>query len=185
MEKIPEQIQFNGLRIVLYGPESTGKSTLASQLSLHYKEPQVAEFARIYLQERFDENGHICTYEDILPIAAGQRQAENIATLKAQRLVICDTDILETYVYSSIYFDKVPDDLVQALNTSTYDLYLLMDTATDWVPDDLRDRPDDRQQIFHRFEQALKERNQPYTLISGLGDQRFLNAVTAIDKLLE
>jgi NadR type nicotinamide-nucleotide adenylyltransferase len=184
MEKIPEQTHFDGLRIVLYGPESTGKSTLASQLAAHYGEPQVSEFAREYLQKMMDETGEICGFDDILPIAVGQRKAENHAVQQAKRILFCDTDILETYVYSHIYFDKAPDELVRALKVSAYDLYLLMDIDTVWAPDDLRDRPDDRKLIFDRFEETLKKFNQPYRLISQLGKQRFLNAVVAIDKLL-
>ena len=184
MEKIPEQTHFDGLRIVLYGPESTGKSTLASQLAAHYGEPQVSEFAREYLQKKMDETGEICGFEDILPIAVGQRKAENQAVEQSKRMLFCDTDILETYVYSHIYFDKAPDELVTALKVSSYDLYLLMDINTVWAPDDLRDRPDDRKLLFDRFEKTLINLNLPHRLISELGNQRFLNAVAAIDKLL-
>jgi NadR type nicotinamide-nucleotide adenylyltransferase len=183
MEKIPEQAVFDGLRIVLYGPESTGKSTLAAQLAAHYGEPQVPEFARNYLQEKFDANGHICDYKDIIPIAIGQREAENAATAMAKRILICDTDILETYVYCQAYFDKAPEQLEIAVRKSTYDLYLLMSIDTPWTADDLRDRPNDRKQLFNRFEEALIKFNKPYALIDELGDQRFQNAVAAIEKL--
>jgi NadR type nicotinamide-nucleotide adenylyltransferase len=184
MEKIPKQSAFDGLRIVLYGPESTGKSTLAAQLAAHYGEPQVAEFARNYLQKKFDANGHICGYEDIIPIAIGQRNAENLATALAKRVLICDTDILETYVYCQAYFDKSPEQLERAVKKSTYDLYLLMDIDTPWTRDDLRDRPNDRKKLFNRFEEALKKFNHPYALINELGDQRFQNAIAAIEKLV-
>jgi len=183
MEKIPQQSNFAGLRVVLYGPESTGKSTLAAQLSAHYSAPQVAEFARGYLQEKFDVNGHLCAYEDILPIAIGQRKAENQALSMAGDLLICDTDILETYVYCDYYFEAVPQELQRAVTAAHYDLYLLMDIDTAWAPDDLRDRPRDRKQLFDRFEEALEKFNHSYMLINELGHQRFLNAVAAIDKL--
>ncbi len=184
MGKIPKQSNFSGLRIVLYGPESTGKSTLASQLAAHYQEPQVAEFARDYLQEKMNRSGEICAFEDILPIAIGQRKAENKAVNLADKLIFCDTDILETYVYSKIYFNQAPEELVRSLTTSSYDLYLLMDIDTEWTPDDLRDRPQDRQPIFEKFQQELVNFKQPYKIITELGHQRFLNAVAAIDDLL-
>ncbi len=183
MEKIPEQSDFAGLRIVLYGPESTGKSTLANQLAAHYHVPQVAEFARDYLQALFDQNGHLCTYDDIIPIARGQRIAENKAALQADNLLICDTDILETYVYCDAYFGKVPDELAKAVLKSAYDLYLLMDIDTPWTPDDLRDRPQERTQLFDKFEGALRKFDQPYVVIRGLGEERFHNAVQAIEHL--
>ncbi|WP_194851447.1 AAA family ATPase [Nonlabens antarcticus] len=184
MEKIPEQSDFSGIRIVLYGPESSGKSTLANQLARHYQVPEVPEFARDYLQQKFDVNGHICEYQDIIPIAIGQREAENLASLQADKLLICDTDILETYVYCQYYFNKIPQELENAARSSKCDLYLLKDIDTLWSPDDLRDRPGDRKELFDRFENTLKKFNQPYVLINQLGHQRFLNAVKAIDKLL-
>jgi len=184
MENIPSQIPFDGLRIVLYGPESTGKSTLASQLSKHYNAPKVEEFARDFLQEKFDVNNHLCTYEDILPIAIGQRMLENTAAQLATKILICDTDILETYVYCTAYFAKAPTELKSALETSRYDHYLLLDIDTPWKKDNLRDKPNEREQMFDRFEEALKKRELPFTKISGLGNQRFLNATAAIDKLI-
>ncbi|KQC32223.1 nadR-like protein [Nonlabens sp. YIK11] len=184
MDKIPIQTHFDGLRVVLYGPESTGKTTLAHQLAAYYREPQVAEFARDYLQELFDKDGHICTFKDILPIAIGQRAAENIASAKAKKILFCDTDILETYVYSMAYFDKASQELLEALQQSSYDHYLLLDIDTPWVKDDLRDKPDDRKEMFDRFEQALNDFGHSYTKISGLGDRRLKLAITAIDQLL-
>ena len=54
MEKIPSQKRTLVKRIVLFGPESTGKTTLAKQLSEKYDVPWVAEYAREYLQEKWD-----------------------------------------------------------------------------------------------------------------------------------
>lgn len=183
MENIPEQSDFAGLRIVIYGPESTGKSTLATQLAEHYKVSQVPEFARDFLQDKYDLNGHICTYEDIMPIAIGQRKAENRASSSENKLLICDTDLLETAVYSAYYFNRVPKALEDAVRNSAYDLYLLMDIDTPWSPDDLRDRPNDRKKLFNRFEEALQKYDRTYVLISKLGNQRLLNAIAAIDNL--
>ncbi len=184
MEKIPEQKPYHGRRIVLYGPESTGKSTLAQQLAGHYKTEQVSEFARDFLQDKFDVTGAICDYQDILPIAIGQRLAENRAVSKASDYLFCDTDILETYVYSLIYFKSVPAELSIALKQSRYHHYLLMDVDTPWTADDLRDKPNDRKELFYTFESALKKFDLPYTIISGLGDQRLHNAVTVINQLV-
>ncbi len=183
MEKIPEQKAFNGLKIVLYGPESTGKSTLARQLATHFKTVKVDEFARGYLQEKYDISGEICAYEDLVPITIGQRLAENDAVSIANQFLFCDTDALETYVYSQVYFNKVPLEIKEAVRKSNYDLYLLLDVDVAWTPDDLRDKPDDRSEMFRSFEKGLLEFEKSYIIIQGTGKTRFTNALKAIQNL--
>ena len=55
MGKNIHQQKSDCLRIVLYGPESTGKTTLARSLAEHYKTLWVPEFARNYLQRKWDK----------------------------------------------------------------------------------------------------------------------------------
>ncbi len=183
MEKIPEQRHFSGKKIVLYGPESTGKSTLSRKLAQHHNTTYIEEFARDYLQEKFNRTQLAATYDDIMPIAIGQRVAENEALDRATDYLFCDTDVLETYVYCKAYFDKVPDPLLEAVHNAYYDLYLLMDIDTPWTNDDLRDRPEQREAFFNLFKNALEEFNKPYQLISGLGDDRLNNALKALQTL--
>ena len=72
MEEKLKQIKSSCKRVVLYGPESTGKTTLARKLSAHYKAPWVPEFARDYLQKIWNQEKRICEPKDLLPIAIGQ-----------------------------------------------------------------------------------------------------------------
>jgi len=65
------------IKIVLFGPESTGKTTLAIQLAEHFETAWVPEFARDYLQKKWDTSGQVCELSDMLPIAFGQTQLEN------------------------------------------------------------------------------------------------------------
>jgi NadR type nicotinamide-nucleotide adenylyltransferase len=181
MENIPHQRSFKGLRIVLYGPESTGKSTLSRLLAAHYQTTFVAEFARDFLQEKFDRTQEICSYDDLIPIAIGQRDLENQAIIRVNKILFCDTDPLETCTYSEIYFDKVPTELIHTVQESQYDLYLLMDVDLPWVHDDLRDRPNDRNSIFNTFKTNLERWNKNFTIISGTGDRRFKTAIRAIE----
>lgn len=183
MEKIPQQKAFKGIKIVLYGPESTGKSTLARQLTEHFETIKVDEYARQYLQEKLDQTGKVCDYEDLVPIAIGQREAENKASITTKNYLFCDTDALETYVYSLAYFDKAPVELEEAARKSDYDLYLLLDVDIPWVADDLRDRPEDRKEMLGRFEKGLLDFQKNYSKISGAGEERFKNALAAIKKL--
>ena len=59
------------IKIVLFGPESTGKTTLAKQLAKHYNTVWVPEYAREYLQKKWDDTKEICTLDDLIPIAVG------------------------------------------------------------------------------------------------------------------
>ena len=72
MEKNIQQRATNCLRIVLYGPESTGKTTLAKGLAEIYQTTWVPEFARMYLQEKWDHKKEVCDLNDLRIIAKGQ-----------------------------------------------------------------------------------------------------------------
>jgi len=91
--------------------------------------------------------------------------------------------VLETYVYCKAYFNNVPDELLEAVQKAHYDLYLLLDIDTPWTNDDLRDRPEQRQEFFELFKKALEAFNKPYKIISGLGDDRLMNTLKALETL--
>ena len=62
-------------KIVIIGPESTGKSTLCEQLAAHYHTIWVKEYAREYLLQ----NGTEYSFETLLDIAKGQVAGEELA----------------------------------------------------------------------------------------------------------
>ena len=185
MEKKYKQQSANVVKVVLFGPESTGKTTLSNQLANYYNTLWVPEYAREYLQDIWDKQGKICEKNDILPIANGQILLENTMSQKANKILICDTDLLETKVYSEQYFSGYVDPkLEEAALSNTYDLYLLTYIDTPWEADDLRDRPEQRQEMFDAFENALKKYNRPYILLKGDPETRLKKAITALDKLI-
>lgn len=185
MEEDLKQRSADLVKIVLFGPESTGKTTLARLLAQHYNTVWVPEFARDYLQEKFDKTGIICEYEDLLPIAQGQMQLENKLAAEANKVLICDTDLLETKVYSEQYYDGRVDPLLNKYALlSSYDLYMLTDIDIPWEPDDLRDRPHQREEMLNAFEQTLIEHNRDYIRLSGDQETRMKKAIDHIDTLL-
>ena len=106
MEENLKQLQLPGndiIKIAIYGPESTGKTTLSKQLADYFKTEWAPEFARDYLQEKWDSKKEICTPDDLLPIAAGQIALENSALQKAKDYLFVDTCIMTTKVFSEIY----------------------------------------------------------------------------------
>ncbi|MFT5258105.1 MAG: HTH-type transcriptional repressor of NAD biosynthesis genes [Arenicella sp.] len=185
MEKELTQDPINIVKIVLFGPESTGKTTLSKQLARHYNTVWTPEFAREYLQEKWNNERKICEKDDLIPIAIGQMNLENTLAKKADKLLICDTDLLETKVYSEeFYGGSVDTKLNDAAYKNEYDLYLLTYIDTPWEEDDLRDRPEQRLEMFSAFENALKKHKKNYILLKGDKETRLKNATEAIDKII-
>jgi len=185
MEKNLRQEPINLVKIALFGPESTGKTTLSIQLAKHYNTVWVEEFARPYLQKVWNQERRTCEPKDIMPIAYGQMALENRLAKRADSILICDTDLLETKVYSEEYYGGFVDPLLEkAATENNYDLYLLTYIDTPWVEDDLRDRPEQRLEMFNAFKKALEENNRPYILLKGDKETRFKTAVDAIDKII-
>jgi len=186
MEEAFKQKPSNCIKVVVFGPESTGKTTLSRQLAEHYNTLWVPEFAREYLQNKWNKEQKICEPKDLLPIAIGQIKLENELAQKTNSVLICDTNLLETKVYSEAYYSGTCDAVLDKFATQhTYDLYFLTYIDTPWEPDDLRDKPNERERMFTAFENALKTYNKPYVLLKGNKDQRLKRAIEEIDKLLE
>ncbi len=185
MEKALKQQPINLVKVVLFGPESTGKTTLSGQLARHYNTVWAPEFAREYLQDKWNNERKTCEQHDLIPIAEGQMGLENELARKADKVLICDTDLLETKVYSEEYYGGFVDPkLDEAAIANTYDIYFLTYIDTPWEADDLRDRPELRLEMFQAFENALKKYNRPYVLLKGDKETRLQKAVAVIDELL-
>lgn len=185
MEKTLEQQPSNCLKVVIFGPESTGKTTLAKQLARYYNSVWVPEYAREYLQDKWNNERKTCEASDLVPIAEGQMKLENELARKTDSVLVCDTDLLETKVYSEEYYLGICDPLLEkyALKNQ-YDLYLLTYIDTPWEKDDLRDRPNEREEMFRAFEKALVTYQRPFVLLNGNKEERLQKAVIEIDKLL-
>jgi HTH-type transcriptional repressor of NAD biosynthesis genes len=168
------------LHVVVFGPESTGKTTLARELAEHYATAWVPEYLREYL----DVKGATCTPDDLPFVVAGQRERVACAMALARRVLISDTDPLMTLVYSRWYYGAVPQWLDHAVASSAPDHYLLLDVDVAWVPDGQRDEPTRRQQMLGACVEALEERRRPYTWIRGDWGARRRLAIDAIDALL-
>jgi HTH-type transcriptional regulator, transcriptional repressor of NAD biosynthesis genes len=185
MEKELIQKPINLVKVVLFGPESTGKTTLSKQLARHYNTVWTPEYAREYLQKKWNNERKTCEASDLIPIAIGQMRLENKLAKKADKVLICDTDLLETKVYSEEYYGGFVDEkLNKASLQNEYDLYLLTYIDTPWEEDDLRDRPEQRLEMFTAFENALKKNNKKYILLKGNKETRLKEAVRAIDEII-
>jgi len=186
MEENLKQLQNTGndiIKIAIYGPESTGKTTLAKQLAAHYNTVWAPEFARDYLQEKWDSKKEICVADDLMPIAIGQMRLENEAVQKANTYLFADTCLLITKVFSEIYYGFCDPKLEKAAKKHKYDLFFLTDVDVPWEQDDLRDAPYDRVATFEKFKQALVENKKQFFVLSGNPEMRFQKAIEILTDL--
>lgn len=169
------------LRICVFGPESTGKSTLTQNLADHFKTLGVPEYARTYLEE---QNGKL-SLNDIPNIARGQIANEESLTPHCNRLVFKDTDLLATTVWSQFLYNECPQWIKDEALKRRADLYLLTDVDVPWVGDVVRYLPENRIDFFEECESALSAIDADFVRLSGDWDSRFKGAVRAVEKLLE
>ena len=174
------------LRVVLIGPESTGKTWLAGALAAHYGVPWAGEHAREYVLRL----GAALTYADVEPIGRGQKAGEDDAVARAERegarLVVLDTDLVSTMVYSRHYYGDCPAWIDKEARRRRGDSYLLHHVDVEWTPDgQQRQQPERREELFERFQAALRDLRVPVADVVGIWDERRRRALAAIDRLLE
>jgi len=174
-----ETIARNGklIRVVLTGSESTGKSVLARELAAHYGAEMAPEFVREFALAI----GREIRVEDTDEIARGQIALEDKHITSARGLLIQDTDLLSTVIYSDHYYNYCGPWIRQAALDRRPDLYLLLDIDVPWIPDGVRDREKNREEIQRLFHDAVTASGAPYVAISGSWELRAQTARSAID----
>lgn len=179
---IPEVVRpYYCKRVVLTGPESTGKSVMAQKLAEHFGTVQVEEYGRTYCEK----HGMDLTPLDFAHIAGGQLLLEDEAARQANRVLFCDTDLIVTQVWAEIFLHRCPQWILQAGHQRQYDLFLLLSPDIPWVNDGTRAFEEVRQAQWERLREELESRNLPYVSISGDFDQRFAQAVKAVELILQ
>ncbi|RZK11296.1 MAG: DUF4301 family protein [Flavobacterium sp.] len=183
MEENFKQQPTDIIKIAMFGPESTGKTTLAKQLAEHFQTVWTPEFAREYLQKKWDSSQQICVLEDMLPIALGQIKLENESLQKANKYLFCDTNLMVTKVFSEMYYNFCDPILNDAASENKYDLFFLTDVDVPWTKDDLRDKPFNRETTLNVFKEALISNQKPFIVVSGTSDERFNKALKILSDL--
>lgn len=177
-------------KIILVGPESTGKTTLAKRLAKHYQNKFVPEYGRTYTEEYVVGQRPI-ELNDLEYIALGHIKfakeiaMENVKSkLTNDKILILDTDLIITQIWSEIYFKEVPERVMSLQNEYIQkgDLYFLMDVDIPWENDGTREFPYLRRWHYDRIEQELDKRNLSYVTIRGDFAERFDTAVKYIDE---
>lgn len=175
---IPEVVRpYYAKRVAILGPESTGKSTLTVQLAEHFDTAYVLEYGREYTDQI--DMRHF-SLSDIEKIGRGQAEREDLAARKANRILICDTELITTQIWSEIYFSECPSWVVEESHRRSYDLYLLLDIDIPWEDDGTREFPHLRQIHFDRIKRELEDRGLAYHVVSGHGPERTNRAAQLI-----
>lgn len=179
-------------KIVIIGPESTGKSTLCEQLAQYYNSNWCPEFAREYLLT----NGTNYSYDDLLTIAKGQLALEEEYTAMMSQPhsplathhspLFIDTDMYVMKVWCEFVFEKCHRFILNQIVERKYDLYLLCNTDLPWTKDELREYPDlkTRDRLYHIYQDIMINQSVPWAEISGNNDERLQKAIAAVNKIL-
>lgn len=174
-------------KIVIVGPESTGKSTLCERLAQHYNTIWVKEYAREYLLT----NGTRYTFENLSDVAKGQLRLEEEAIQQlnnstTQSLLIIDTDMYVMKVWCEFVFGKCHQWILNEIVKRNYDLYLLCNVDAPWVKDELREYPDyeTREKLYHYYKDAMINQIIPWAEISGNYEERLQKGIEAVNKIL-
>ena len=187
-------------KIVIIGPESTGKSTLCEQLAAHYKTIWCAEYAREYLLKY----GTDYSFDDLLTIAKGQlaledtsvssivngewsMQQDSDSPLTTHRsAVFIDTDMYVMKVWCEYVFGKCHQFILDEIAARKYDLYLLCNIDLPWVADELREYPNEepRKELYQIYKDIMINQQTPWVDISGNYEERLEKAIAAVDTIL-
>lgn len=169
------------MRLVLTGPESTGKSVLTAHLARRMGLPCASEYARLYLEQ----HGPDYDYDLLLTIARGHLRHQHTEVPPDARLGILDTDLINYKIWCEVAYGKCHPELIEAMERETHHVYLLCFPDLPWEPDPLREHPNDRLMLFERHRRELEEQSRRYEVIRGHGPARYRLAEAAVTRLLE
>jgi len=166
-------------KIVVIGPESTGKSTLCEQLAEHFNTIWCPEYARAYL----NENGKEYSYDDLLKIAEGQLILEDALIENVRNnIYFIDTNMHVMKVWCEYVFEKCHQFILDSIVEREYDLYLLCNIDLPWSFDELREYPEEasRRELYDIYKDILINQKTPWVEISGNYHERLQKAIAQL-----
>lgn len=167
-------------KIVITGPESSGKSWLTAQLGAHFKAPFALEYARIYLEK----HGADYTFDSLEKIIRGHLAYQKEYVDDASSLAFLDTDLINFKIWEEMVFGKTHGFLEEAIAKEQDHIYLLSYPDLPWEADPLRENPENRLEIFERHKLEIERLGRAYRIVKGEGEERLQKAITCTMELL-
>lgn len=163
-------------KIVITGPESTGKSTLTKQLAGHYKVPYISEIARNYvenLKRPYEKN-------DVIEIARLQIDLEKEIINQKQEFIFLDTDLIITKIWLLHVYNDCPTWIDEYIKSHPAYLHLLCYYDIPWKHDPVRENPELRPYFFNKYLSEIQNYGMNYEIVKGQNNERFKNAVNIL-----
>lgn len=166
-------------KIILTGPESSGKTTLAEELAQYFRVPLAYEYARGYLEK----NGADYAYDEVKVMLDGQLSLERRMEEESNDFIICDTDLLTYLVWYNFKFGITQQWILDQLSTYEDRVYLLCYPESKWEEDPVREHPEDRMTLYQMYEDALSDLNLTYHIMQGDPEFRKNEAISIVQQL--
>lgn len=167
-------------RIAFIGPESTAKSSLCSQLALHYDTEWVPEFSREYISKL----NRPYTFDDVLHCIKMQLEEEKKVIQRNSKLIFTDNEVINGMVWLLDKYNVYPEWVETTINEGPYDLYLLTYPDIDFIADEVRENETRRMYFYEWYKRELEKRNFNYRIITGSGEERFRNTLKFVEDFL-
>ena len=160
-------------KIIITGPESTGKTTLAKQLAKEFSTSWIPEYARNYI-EKLNRN---YTLKDLVKIAEKQRKIHRSIENSKENLIFFDTGLIITKIWFLEIYKTYPDWIDTFLSEQKNTTYILCKPDIEWKSDSVRENGGkQRQYLYNRYKEEIMKYNFPFFEIEGTGNLRFLLA---------
>lgn len=164
--------------VVLTGPESTGKTTLARELADVSGGLYIPEFARTYVERL----GRPYDREDVEYIARTQVRQYTEAAVPGKRPIFFDTFLIITKIWFVTAYGAAPAWIDDEIHRNTIDLFLLCYPDLPWEPDSVRENPGNRRmELFQAYRRELEDANLPFRVVKGVGKIRLQNSLRLLE----
>ena len=166
-------------KVVVTGPESTGKTEICRFLASSFGTEFIPEYAREYVASL----DRPYTYRDVEKIARMQVKQLRQYGEEDRAILFLDTYLVITKVWFREVYGRIPRWIDARLAEAGIDLFLLCYYDIDWIPDPVRENPGPRRaHLYASYLEEIRQLGSPVEIIRGSGTQRFNNAQMAVGK---